>query len=257
MNKTQIKTLIEIALECGEIALKYFDQSELVIDKKSDNSPVTKADQEISNFIKLELERHFPDISIICEEGINRKIGSNKFWLIDPIDGTKEFIRKTPYFTINIGLIEDNQPVFGLIYAPKISGSPLYYIDGNGHLMRLLVETGELTQITNNSKTAVKKIISSKRSSDAEVLEFVKNNFAEIDCDKIEITKMSSSLKFCEFIKGKADLFLSLNSTMEWDTAAGHALVLAAGAKVFNLDQKSELTYNKAGFINKGFIAKF
>lgn len=258
MDKTQIKILVDIGLKSGEIALKYFNLESLEVSRKSDNSEVTKADHEISQFIYQQLKKNFPEICVICEEGQNRDIKSNKFWLIDPIDGTKEFIAKRNEFTVNIALIENNIPIFGLIYAPKISGAPLYYIDENQNLVRYLVEKNEIKIIKNTKikNPEIKRILSSRRSKNEEIMEYLKNNFPQINLGEITITKASSSFKFCKMIENEADLSLSLKPTMEWDSAAGHALILAAKGRVLNL-AKEPLIYRKERFANNGFIVEF
>jgi 3'(2'), 5'-bisphosphate nucleotidase len=258
MNKIQIKKLIEVAIKSGEIALEYFYDKDLAIDKKIDNSPVTKADKEISNLISVFLEENFKDISIICEEGRNRNIKGNKFWLIDPIDGTRGFIAKKDEFTINIALIENNTPIFGLIYAPRMPGSPLYYIDENKDLICLSVKGGTQKIINKENRTdrKITRVVSSKRSSNEDVVEYIRSNFQEVDTANLLISRMSSSFKFCEILDDKADLFLNINPTMEWDSAAGHALILAKGGKVLGLN-KSDLLYNKKSFINSGFVVIF
>lgn len=257
MDKTQIKILIDLALKSGEIAQKYFEQTNLNVDKKSDNSPVTLADKEISQLIHKTLEKEFPNISIICEEAKNRIVTNDKFWLIDPIDGTSEFIKKTQQFTINIALIENKTPVFGLIYAPKIPNAPLYYVNEAKELIRFDVRDNKLTKITKKTPKKIQKIITSKRCQEEDILKYVKDNFKDdIDKANLEVIKLSSSFKFCEIIEGRADLLLNQKPTMEWDTAAGHALILANGGKVISLDNKNELKYNKENFINSGFITK-
>lgn len=256
MNKTQIKIITDIVIKAGEIALKYFNKSDLNVERKADNSPVTKADKLISELISNGLKKNFPDIPIICEERKNREINGNKFWLIDPIDGTKSFIKKEKEFTVNIALIEDKKPIFGVIYAPKIIDSPMYYIDENQNLVRFLVNKN--LSKTMESDLRIKeeniKIISSHRANDDEIIDYIKKSFHEIDPEKVEIIKMSSSFKFCQMIEGKADIFLSLKPTMEWDTAAGHALMLANNKKVFTLSRNRELQYQKDDLVNKGCV---
>lgn len=258
MDKTQIKILIDIVIESGKIALKYFNYNDIKVDRKSDNTVVTKADREISHFIGNQLRKYFPEICIICEEGDNRTIKNNKFWLIDPIDGTKDFIAKKNEFTINIGLIENNTPTFGIIYCPKIENSPLYYTDENGNVIRYLVQNNEISQIEQGKENEgnIKTILSSKRATKDEINQYLKDHFSDINLEEINIIKASSSFKFCQMLENKADLFLSLKPTMEWDSAAGHALILAAKGQVLNLD-KEPLLYKKENFANQGFIVKF
>jgi len=256
MNKKEIQLLIDIVLKSGDIALEYFNNINIEVQIKPDKSPVTEADKKISDLIKKTLENNFADISIICEENKNRTISHDKFWLIDPIDGTKDFINKRNEFTINIGLIKNNIPIFGILYAPKMPNSPLYYIDENNKLICFEVKNNKFREIKNskNIDNNIIKIVTSKRCKNEDILLYLSQNFPKISHDKIEIQHMSSSFKFCELLEEKADIFLNLEPTMEWDTAAGHALAINKKIIVLNLG-KTLLKYNKELFKNTGFAA--
>jgi 3'(2'), 5'-bisphosphate nucleotidase len=252
LNQKQIKSIVKIALEAGEIAMSYFGGDNLNIRKKADDSPLTIADSLISKLIAQELHKITPNLPVICEEGENRHFGDGIFWLIDPIDGTNSFAANNPEFTINIALIKNKKPIFGLIFAPAIAGLPFYYTDEHHHLVKYSVAKNQ-EKIVNIKRKIRKKfiVLASKRNKDQEILDY----FAGRN-EKITIHKVSSSLKFIYLIEGKADLYLHLRKSMEWDIAAGQALLLAAGGKIINLDD-SDFLYEKEGLENKPFVAMF
>jgi len=269
LNQSQIKSIVKIAIGAGKIAMSYFGRNNLMINRKSDNSPFTIADSLISQLIFSHLQKITPNISIICEEGENRDFGDGVFWLIDPIDGTSSFINNNPEFTINIALIQNKKPIFGLIFAPAIEKQPLYYTNIDGSLMQYLVDNKkEKIFVANKQKGRCSTIITSKRSSDRDILDcfashfYGENAFCDIQikldpsfCEQdISILKVSSSLKFLYLIDGKANLYLHLRRSMEWDIAAGQALLLAAGGRIVNFNG-SEFLYQKADLTNQPFIA--
>ncbi|MES2677933.1 MAG: 3'(2'),5'-bisphosphate nucleotidase CysQ [Pseudomonadota bacterium] len=260
LNQSQIKSIVKIALQAGEIAMSYFGGNDLNIRKKSDDSPLTIADSLISELIFKGLQNIAPEIPVICEEGENRDFGDGTFWLIDPIDGTISFSQNDPQFTINIGLIHNKKPVFGLIFAPAIDGLPFYYTDENQNLMRYFVRDKKEEIFI--AKKRIEKdflVIASKRSPDEDILKYInselpRHGFEQILKAEKTIHKVSSSLKFLYLIEGKADLYLHLRRSMEWDIAAGQALLQAAGGKIMNLDG-SEFKYEKDGLVNQPFLA--
>ncbi len=256
LNQSQIKSIVKIAEQAGEIAMSYFGGNDLNVRKKPDDSPLTVADSLISELIYRELKNIAPEIPVICEEGENRDFGDGTFWLIDPIDGTISFAQNDPEFTINIALIHNKKPIFGLIFAPAIKDLPFYYTNENGALMRYFIRNkkGEAFIVHKRNKRDL-VVISSKRSSDADILNYFAddNTFTESD-KEITLKKVSSSFKFLYLIEGKADLYLHLRKSMEWDIAAGQALLEAAGGKITNLDG-SEFKYEKAGLVNQPFFA--
>lgn len=255
LSKNEINLLIDITRESGKIAMSYFGSKNLQINKKSDDSPVTNADIEISKFIGNNLKKNFPKIDIICEEGQNRKALSNRFWLIDPIDGTKSFARNNPEFTINIGLVENNKPIFGIIFAPAILGSPLYYNNEHGQTVRFLSSKNHheiLTKKPRNDDEFI--IISGSEHNSLELTNYITNNLKLKQ--NLKINKVSSSLKFCYIVENKADLYLHFRKSMEWDTAAGQALILGCNGIVVDLDYKRNLEYRKENFTNHSFLVK-
>jgi 3'(2'), 5'-bisphosphate nucleotidase len=253
LNKAEIEILVNITKDAGKIAMSYFGSKNLQINSKADDSPVTNADIEISGFIDKKLKQYFPKIEIICEEGINRKILGNKFWLVDPIDGTKSFARTSEEFTVNIGLIENNKPIFGIIYAPAMKDTPLYYTNENGQTVKLLVDKNSSEILSKKVSKKEKFIIISGSESDSkDIANYIQNNLK--DNKELEVKKVSSSIKFCYIADGKADLYLHFRKSMEWDTAAGQALILGCGGKVVDMDGGRNLEYRKAGFCNHEFL---
>ncbi len=243
-------------MKSGDIALEYFNNIDIEVQTKPDKSPVTAADKKISALIRETLENNFQIFQLYVKKSKNRKISHDKFWLIDPIDGTKDFINKRNEFTINIGLIKNNIPVFGILYAPKIPNSPLYYIDENNKLICFEVKNNKLREVKNskNINKNIIRIVTSKRCKNEDILLYLGQNFPKIPHDKIEIQHISSSFKFCQLLEEKADIFLNLEPTMEWDSAAGHALAINQKIIVLN-PNKTLLKYNKESFKNDGFIA--
>ncbi len=257
LNQSQIKSIVKIAIEAGEIAMSYFGSDNLNISRKSDDSPLTIADSLISELIYCRLKDIVPEIPVICEEGKNRDFGNGTFWLVDPIDGTNSFAKNNPEFTINIALIKNKKPIFGLIFAPAIVGLPFYYINENDDLIRYFVKDKKARICTAKKRDGKDLlVIASKRSSDANILDYFTSNSKLTTKSKktINTYKVSSSLKFLYLIEGKADLYLHLRKSMEWDIAAGQALLEAAGGKVVNLDG-SKFLYKKASLMNQPFLA--
>lgn len=243
--------LVPAAYAAGEIELKYYRQGAEVIDK-ADGSPVTLADQEAEQLIAAALKDIAPDIPMVGEEsvaaGIIPDISSGRFFLVDPLDGTKEFITGGGDFTVNIALLENFVPVMGVIYAP-VSGH-LYYgaagqafmAEGGGMAQPIRVRPAPPQGLT---------VVASKRHGDPERLNEFLGSWT-VDA----MVNRSSSLKFCVIAAGEADLYPRLGPTSEWDTAAGDAILRAAGGRVTQLDG-APLVYGKVDkrFLNPEFVA--
>jgi 3'(2'), 5'-bisphosphate nucleotidase len=240
--KLDIDILINIAAEAGNRIMEIYRSADLVVEKKEDNSPLTLADTESHNIIKQRLTENFPEIPILSEEG--RKIPYaerkkwDKFWLIDPLDGTKEFINRNGEFTVNIALIENNHPAAGVIYAPALNVCCYTTEKGNARKVEGGKDPVEIrvARESGNGLTAVKS-----RSHSSEEEKRVLSSY--------NITKsiaVGSSLKFCMVAEGKAHLYYRHGPTMEWDTAAGHAIAEHAGADVSGLSYNKEILKNGA-----------
>ncbi len=245
-----------VALEAGEITLKYFDDVEgQGVEVKADGSPVTIADQEAEALIEKALAEIAPDVPMIGEEAtaagrIPDLSQSEYSWRVDALDGTREFIRGGSDFTVNIALIHKGQPVLGVVYAP--AKGELYAGHGEGTAVRWLEETDNEKSI--HVRTPPKEgltIAASKSHGSGQKLE------AFLGEHKIaKILKCGSSLKICVIAAGKADIYPRFGPTCEWDTAAGDAVLRAAGGVITDTDGKA-LRYDGADpkFLNPEFIA--
>ena len=244
-----IDTLIELATEAGVVIRKIYESGNFKTSVKSDNSPVTSADEEANELILGVLRQKYPEIPAVSEESENRVLEQGKFFMIDPLDGTRGFLNKTNNFTVNIALIENCKPTLGVIYSP-ISGE-LFYTSTS-------LESFKYNFLTKNRKV---KLSGQLRGRDKITLITSENNFTERESkvfkDKLEhdVLKIGSSIKFCKLAEGTADVYPRFGRTMEWDTAAGHAILKYAGGTLVDLKTKKELTYGKKNYENSGFLA--
>ena len=248
----EIIDIIKIAKKAGDAILKIYSKNtdSFKVSYKEDNSPLTIADKASNDIICTELYKLSPSIPILSEEGKHIKFEDRKkwgkFWLIDPLDGTKEFINRNGEFTVNIALIESSKPILGVVYAPVINTT--WYTDGfnsykieNGISKKINVETPN-----NNDKI---KIVSSRSHSNNPKLEEYLTNFKDY-----ELVKMGSSIKICLVADGSAHFYPRFGPTMEWDTAAAHAVVKFAGGNILNMENDKELLYNKSELLNPQFL---
>jgi 3'(2'), 5'-bisphosphate nucleotidase len=250
INKLKIEEIIEIAREAGTAILRIYNDPEKskVVDYKGDDSPLTLADEAAHHIIVKGLFDLYPEIPIISEEGQNHEYSIRKeysiFWLVDPLDGTKEFINRNGQFTVNIALIENGRSIAGFIYTP-VSNDLYYGIEGIGAFK---INGDKKEKIAVNSKVNNRIAVRSK-SHASEQEEEVLSNYNVIDSISV-----GSSLKFCMVAEGKADIYYRHGPTMEWDTAAGQAVVNAAGGKVLKDIGPEEFTYNKEDLLNSSFL---
>jgi len=246
-----LDVVVAIAQEAGRVILPYYEARVAAL-TKADGTPVTAADTAAESVILAALAQLTPGIPVVAEEmmasGATPRVG-RRFWLVDPIDGTKEFIARTGEFTVNIGLIEDGVPILGVIHVP-VTGDT-YFGSGGAGGRAFRSRPGETPHpIRARPVPAGNRVaLASRHSGIGERYERV---LAELRA--IERRVVGSSLKFCLLASGEADVYPRPGETNEWDTAAGHAIVLAAGGRVDGLDGHP-LTYGKPGFLNKGFIA--
>lgn len=250
MKLNNISILINIAKGAGNIILNYY-KNNLNVEYKKDKTPVTDADKEANLYIIQELKSYFPSIPIISEEEETNNLHPDDelFWLVDPLDGTKAFINNDPDFTVNIALIKDKIPFLGIIYHPisnevfyNLDGENSYKIDKKGNLFKMNADSGPKDQtvviIGTYSSAREKKI----------------HDFLDNQGTDIQLLHRASSIKFCYLAEGKANIYPRFGKTMEWDTAAGHAILNGAGGIVLDL-YGNELQYKKDSFLNKGFLA--
>ena len=241
----------QIAVDAGKEILKIYNKP-FTSKMKKDKSPVTKADLIANDLICKRLQSINPKIQIISEEG-KKKFSkkTNIFWLVDPLDGTKEFIKKNGEFTVNIALIKNCRPIYGVIYLPV--KKEIYFTQNKSAYFSIIDHK--------NSYKSKKKIKVKKRTGiNNRVLLLSRSHSRNIKLSKKHFKTdkaifSGSSIKFCLIASGKGNIYPRLGTTMEWDTAAGHAILNAAGGSVTTLDRKV-LKYGKKGFKNPSFIAK-
>lgn len=220
--------------------------------QKQDESPLTSADRLSHEVIAEMLADRFPDIPVLSEEGANIpfevRAQWRRFWLVDPLDGTKEFIKHNGEFTVNIALIEDGVPVFGVVYAP--ARQILYWgAQGSGAFMQQGDDPPVAIQVRQIAMNSGLTVVMSRSHPSPELEMFLKEYHVA------EALPVGSSLKLCVVAEGKADLYPRLGPTMEWDTAAGQAVVEAAGGTVCGLDG-IPLRYNKQNLLNQFFVVQ-
>ena len=245
-----ISSLLKIAREAGAAILKVYS-SEFDIHIKSDKSPVTEADYNANKVIMKGLKRLPVQFPILSEEGSQIEYAERKkwthFWLVDPLDGTKEFIKKNGEFTVNIGLINNGVPVFGVVYAPVID---CIYWGGSAYGAFKMEKSGSEISISvkNNFDTPI--ILAGSRSHPGDKMKAFINQFEDT-----HIIPMGSSLKICSVAEGTVHLYPRLGPTMEWDTGAAHAILKAAGGEINKYGTNTPLEYNKQNLLNPEFIA--
>jgi 3'(2'), 5'-bisphosphate nucleotidase len=252
--------MIALAREAGEVILGFYDgRAEVAL--KADASPVTAADLAAEEVILAGLRRLAPEVPVIAEEAVARGAkpkAARQFFLVDPLDGTKEFISRNGEFTVNIALIEAGQPVAGVVYAPAI-GRLFWGETGKGaaeaRVAGPAAPEGPAPEFRRIAAAAARpgapvRVVASRSHRDSETDRFLASLG---DC---EIVSAGSSLKFCLVASGEAELYPRFGRTMEWDTAAGHAVLAAAGGSVRTADG-APLLYGKEaqGFANPAFIA--
>ncbi len=260
-SQNQINKIVELAFEAGEMALKRQKSRDFQTTLKADKSEVTTADIEISKLLNEKLTQHFPEILLVCEEGKLREFDDETFWLIDPIDGTKGFIAGSDEFAINIALIKNKTPVFGLIHAPSFQGGKMLFSNAENKII-IGNKTKGLKILEKNLQTKKSlQIVTSNRTPDIEILQYIKQFHLEF-IDNFEIKKVASAVKFIPLLENEADLYIALRPTMEWDIASGHALVKFAGGNLKNLMIQNssyiigdELLYKKQNFANNFFVS--
>jgi 3'(2'), 5'-bisphosphate nucleotidase len=247
------RNIIKIAQKAGEAILEIYEQSEgVVIERKADDSPLTIADKAANKIICDGLEKLSVSYPIISEENkeipyaIRKDFEYN--WLVDPLDGTKEFIKRNGEFTVNIALIKNGHPVMGVVYAPVLN--EMYWaVKGEG---AFLIKEGKETKLSASEfrmSDSNLKVVCSRSHLNQGTQDFVDALI------KPELVSKGSSLKFLILAKGEAELYPRLAPTMEWDSGAAHIVLEEAGGKVIDEETKEPLRYNKENLLNPFFIA--
>lgn len=255
MDYTKLTEVMRrLALEAGDRIMEIYGSDDFEVKTKSDASPVTEADEAADALISAGLREAFPDVTLVTEEqSASHSERADSFLIVDPLDGTKEFVHRRGDFTVNIAWVENGVPVRGVVYAP--AKGRLFYTQAAGQSVE---ETGALDKDAPGPVTPIKV---AEPSNDALMVVASKSHRDQATDDYIglysvkDMTSAGSSLKFCLVATGEADLYPRLGRTMEWDTAAGHAVLSGAGGKVVRFDDLTPLTYGKEGYANPFFIA--
>ncbi len=249
-----VPVIRRLAIEAGEKIMKIYNADDFEVKVKSDDSPVTEADEAADAIISAGLREAFPDVMLVTEEQAESHAAKgDTFLIVDPLDGTKEFIHRRGDFTVNIAYVENGVPHRGVVYAP--ARNRMFFTQADGQSVE---ETGVFARDSVGEVTPIRVaesdnealfVVASKSHRDQATDDYI-NKYAVKD-----MKSAGSSLKFCLVATGEADIYPRVGRTMEWDTAAGHAVLLGAGGQVVRFDDHTPLTYGKEGFANPFFIA--
>lgn len=262
MRINDFKPLFDLSIEAGKAIMDVYSK-DFEVETKSDDSPLTIADKRSHRIILDALTSLYPDIPVISEEGTQVSYEERQnwpvFWLVDPLDGTKEFVNKNGEFTVNIALIENNYPTLGIIYVPALD---TFYF-GEKELGAYKLEEASRKTISNSEAlfnlshklpeanvTGTIRVVASRSHMSKETQEFIDGLEGQV-----EVVSSGSSLKFCLVAEGKAHYYPRYAPTMEWDTAAGQALVEAAGGSVTRYEDNKRFYYNRENQLNGWFLA--
>jgi 3'(2'), 5'-bisphosphate nucleotidase len=252
--ETLIPVIRTLAIEAGNKIMEIYNSDDFEVKLKSDDSPVTIADEAADEIISKGLRSAFPEMLLVTEEqSESHKVKGDTFLIVDPLDGTKEFIHRRGDFTVNIALVEKGVPTRGVVYAP--AKGRMFYTLADGQAVE---ETGDMALDTPGPVSAINvskadnaalMVVASKSHRDAATDAYI-NKYNVKDSKSA-----GSSLKFCLVATGEADIYPRVGRTMEWDTAAGHAVLNGAGGHVVRFDDHTPLVYGKEDFANPFFIA--
>ena len=245
-----ISQIIRVAKQAGQIIMQHYQADKIEINYKADASPVSAADLASNQFICDELIHLYPEIPIISEESDNLPLSKNIFWSIDPLDGTKSFLSRDGEFTVNIALVIDSIAILGVVYSPL--SDELYYVDQQKIPYKESTKEGlqiiQARAVPNDGATV---LVSAASMNKPKLEQYLQAKQVK------QIIPTSSALKICLIAEGAADLYPRFGQTMEWDTAAGHAILTAAGGSITDLNGKSISYGNLAQqYYNPEFIAK-
>lgn len=238
------------AIKAGAEILKVYEK-DFKVSYKKDDSPLTIADQRANDIIEKFLSE--TNIPILSEEGkqidFNERKNWNLLWIVDPLDGTKEFVKRNGEFTVNIALIKDGAPIIGVIYVPV--SRCLYFASHTGTYKE---HNGEKNKLPMIKKQRNFRVVGSRSHLSLETENYI--NKLRKEKGEIDLVSMGSSLKICLVAEGFADVYPRFAPTMEWDTAAGHAIAKYAGKNLIDLETNSEMIYNRPILKNNWFIVK-
>ena len=252
LKEIDIEDIKKIALKSGKAILKIYE-TDFYVKYKDDNSPLTEADIEANRIICESLKKLYPEIPILSEENIEVDYKVRKdwkyYWCIDPIDGTKEFVKKNGELTVNIALLYNNKPVLGVVLAPVL-GDLYWSKKGDGAF-----KNGAKLPLNINKKVEESlTVVISHTKQPPELLEYIKK--LESLTKKVEQISKGSSLKFCMVAEGKADIYPRFTPIREWDTAASHSILLEAGKDILQYENGEQVVYNKKNLLHPWFIVR-
>ena len=258
IKQIDIQKIISLSKNAGEAVMDVYRQ-DFEIEEKDDRSPLTIADKRSNDIIVEGLKKWYPEIPVVSEESkqipYETRKGWDFFWMVDPLDGTKEFISRNGEFTINIALIRENVPVMGVVHIPATNVT--YYATESSGSFKLLPD-GKVKKLSNKYlHYSVRKnvvVIGSRSHQTEEVKQFVEQ--LKHQNKAVDFLPAGSSLKFCLVAEGAADVYPRFGPTMEWDTAAAHVIASEAGRKVLNTESRQPLQYNKEDLLNPWFVVE-
>ena len=263
MMKQLLQTAIIAALQAGKAILEIYHSGEFEVEIKGDNSPLTRADTASHNVIMSHLTN--TKIPVLSEEGKTISYQERKdwkqLWIVDPIDGTKEFIKRNGEFTVNIALIEDQIPLIGVIFVPvtgtlyfssKAMGAFKVYVDLNNYNINTILENSKKLPLQREDKTFT--VVASRSHMSPETEAYVQEMKEKYGA--VNLISKGSSLKLCMVAEGQADCYPRFAPTMEWDTAAGQAICEHAGFRVIDWGTKANMLYNRKELLNNWFLVK-
>ena len=246
-------TMRSLAIEAAGEIMEVYGSDDFDVKAKSDNSPVTEADERADRLISAGLRAAFPDIALVTEEqAASHSVEAATFLIVDPLDGTREFVNRRGDFTVNIALVENGTPTRGVVFAP--AKGRMFWTQADGQSVEETgafdpAAPGDLRPISVSLPGQSLTVVASKSHRDKATDDYI-GKYSVGD-----FQSAGSSLKFCLVATGEADLYPRLGRTMEWDTAAGQAVLLGAGGRVVRFDDHTPLTYGKPGYENPFFIA--
>jgi 3'(2'), 5'-bisphosphate nucleotidase len=255
----KIEDIFGIIRQAGDEIVKVYQSDDYQVKRKNDETPLTLADRKSNTVLVKGLQGLFPEIPYLSEESkktpYQERKGWGHLWLIDPLDGTKEFIKENGEFSINLALIKDGKPIFGILYLPVLGlfyyagkGYGSYKIEKNGKTIGLKPEKDNKNDVDRNIR-----VIFSKSHYNQETREYVDR--IKKQYYHTEMISVGSAMKLAYLAEGKADIYPRLAPTMEWDIAAGQIIVEEAGGSVVSFQEKKSLIYNKEDLRNPWFVA--
>ena len=250
--ENHLRTAIEAAEEASKVILEVYNSDNFEAESKGDNSPLTLADRKAHGVIAVILDA--TNLPVLSEEGKNIPYEERKsweyFWMVDPLDGTKEFIKRNGEFTVNIALIHNGVPILGVVAVP-VTGEIFYALQGHGVFVK---KNGKEERLPARQKWNLDqpglRVVASRSHMNEETQQFIES------LKEPSLVSKGSSLKFMLLAEAKADVYPRYAPTMEWDTAAAHAIVNEAGLKVYEAGTERELRYNKENLLNPYCLVK-